>query len=55
MRRLSNSVLELIFTSQDCVIQDEDSLFRLILQLIDSNPNRNTLLKTLKFEFISSD
>jgi hypothetical protein len=51
----SNIVLMKLFLSPNLIIEDEDYLFELITKLIENNPQTTKLLKTVKFEFVSTD
>jgi hypothetical protein len=55
LNKLSNSHLLKIFSSENFQIENEDSLFQLIMKMIEENKNRMILLQTLHFEFASSE
>jgi FtsZ-binding cell division protein ZapB len=55
IKSLSNSCLEQIFSSDSFQIESEDHLFNLIFQLIEDNPLRKSLLKSIKFPFVSTE
>jgi hypothetical protein len=44
LNQLPNSVLIRIFSSTDLIVEDENTLFKLIIQLIEANPERRSLL-----------
>jgi hypothetical protein len=52
---LSNSSLEQIFSSNQLQIENEDYLFGLVRHLIEIDPKKRSLLKTLHFDYISSE
>jgi hypothetical protein len=54
LNTLPNSYLLKIFFSHFLKVESEDSLFQLILQMIEKDKNRMILLKTIHFEFVSS-
>jgi hypothetical protein len=53
-RSLSNFVLEKLFSAPNLQIVNEDFLLELICKLSESDPNRKSLLKTVKFKYVSS-
>jgi hypothetical protein len=52
---LSNSSLEQNFSSNQLQIENEDYLFGLVKHLIEIDPKKRSLLKTLHFDYISSE
>jgi hypothetical protein len=52
--KLSNLVLEQLFQSSQLQVEDEDTLFDLVADLIGRDPNRKSLLKTIYFPGVSS-
>jgi hypothetical protein len=52
---LTNSALEQIFSSNQLQIENEDCLFNLVKLLIEADSKKRSLLKTLRFDHISSD
>ncbi|MDR2640678.1 MAG: hypothetical protein LBC61_05190 [Candidatus Peribacteria bacterium] len=52
---LSNSVLENLFSASNLQIVNEDYLLELVLKLIEIDPNRRALLKTVMFTYVSSN
>lgn len=52
---LSTDVLNFIFSSDQLKLQNEDQLFSLIINLIQQEENRFSLLNNVHFEFVSSE
>jgi hypothetical protein len=52
---LQNVSLERLFTSKSSKVKNEYILFNLLLQLIQNNPSRKSLLKLISFPVVSSD
>jgi hypothetical protein len=53
-KRLPNSYLLKIFSSESLQIEDEDYLFEMVVQLINEDKNRFVLLQNVHIEFVSS-
>jgi hypothetical protein len=52
---ISNSHFEIILRSLSFQIENEDFLFKLIMKLIEQDSRRKSLLKFIKFSFVSSE
>jgi hypothetical protein len=51
---LTNFILETLFSNEEIQYENEDFLFKIVIELIHIDFHRKTLLKLINFSFVSS-